>query len=468
LLRPVDDATDRFALAARYQGTNWFAEAGYYLSLYDTQAAELRWGNAFNAFVPGATTGRMALEPDNQYQEFAIRGGLHGLPWNTTVAASLASGKGSQDTRYLPYTITPGILTDPLPTTNLDGEVSVMRADLSVAMRPLDRLRLRGAVAWDERDNDSRTSTFTSIVHTDLFPVGEDRVNPAYGFERLRMSGTADYDVYDDLTFGVGGELRTLDRTGTRQEVRSEDTTDGWARAQYRPSGYLGIVLKGGIEEREPDRYDAALGESLGQNSLMRKYNMAYRYRAYSEALANVALGTLPLALGFSGFYADLSWTVNDKVTAYATVGREKISADTSGSSVFAAPDWNGRVRDDFTSGSVGLRMRLAEGVTLDLDYTQADGETDTEVAGDAFPTVESSLRTIRADFAFQLGERTEVVLGWWYEHFDSEDWALQGIGPDTVPTVLALGIDPYDYSVNYITASLRYRFGPRGIQLPE
>jgi MtrB/PioB family decaheme-associated outer membrane protein len=489
LLRPVDDATDRFTVAARYQGEKWFAEAGYYLSLYDTQAAQLRWGHAFNSFVPDATTGRMALEPDNQYQEIAVRGGLHGLPWNTTVAVSLASGQGSQDVSYLPYTITPGIATDPLPTTNLDGDLSVMRADLSVSMRPLDRLRLRGTVAWDERDNESRTSTFTSIVHTDLFPIGEDRVNPAYGFERLRMFGTADYDVYDDLSVGVGGELRTLDRTGTRQEVRSEDLTDGWVRAQYRPSGYLGIVLKGGIEERDPDRYDVALGESLGQNSLMRKYNMAYRYRSYAEAMANVALGSLPLSLGFSGFYADdeynqseiglrkgldrrvgvdLSWTVNDKVTAYATAGREKISADTSGSSVFAAPDWNGRVRDDFTSGSVGLRMQLAEGVTLDLDYTEADGETDTEVAGDAFPTVESSLRTLRADFGFQLGEHTEFVFGWWYEHFDSEDWALQGIGPGTVPTVLALGIDPYNYSVNYITASLRYRFGPRGIQLPE
>lgn len=489
LLRPVDDATDRFTLALRYQGARGFAEAGYYLSLYDTQAAKLQWGNAFNSFVPNATTGQMALEPDNQYQEIALRAGLYGLPWNTTVAVSLASGQGSQDTRYLPYTLTPGIATDPLPTTNLDGDVSVMRADLSISTRPLERLKLRGTVAWDERDNDSRTTAFTSIVHTDLFPVGEERVNPAYGFERLRMFGSADFDVYDDLAVGVGGELRTLDRTGTRQEVRSEDLTDGWVRAQYRPSGYLGIVLKGGIEERDPDRYDAELGESLGQNSLMRKYNMAYRYRAYSEALANVALGSLPLSLGFSGYYADdeytqselglkqgldrrygvdLSWTVNDKVTAYATLGREKISADTAGSSVYAAPDWNGHVRDDFKSGSVGLRMRLAEGVTLDVDYTQADGETDTEVAGSAFPTVESSLRTLRADFGFQLGERTDVVIGWWYEHFDSEDWALQGIGPDTVPTVLALGIDPYNYSVNYVTASLRYRFGPRGIELPE
>jgi hypothetical protein len=41
----------------------------------------------------------------------------------------------------------------------------------------MDRLRLRGSAVYDERKNDSRQGTFTSIVHTDLFPIAEDRVN---------------------------------------------------------------------------------------------------------------------------------------------------------------------------------------------------------------------------------------------------------------------------------------------------
>ena len=31
---------------------------------------------------------------------------------------------------------------------------------------------------------------------------------------------------------------------------------------------------------------------------------------------------------------------------------------------------------------------------------------------------------------------------------------------PAALPTVLALGVDPYNYDVNYVTVSVRYRFG--------
>jgi pimeloyl-ACP methyl ester carboxylesterase len=49
-----------------------------------------------------------------------------------------------------------------------------------------------------------------------------------------------------------------------------------------------------------------------------------------------------------------------------------------------------------------------------------------------------------------------------------SSDWALQGIGPATIPTILALGAEPWEYSVNYVGASVRYYFGSRKLALPE
>ena len=40
-----------------------------------------------------------------------------------------------------------------------------------------------------------------------------------------------------------------------------------------------------------------------------------------------------------------------------------------------------------------------------------------------------------------------------------------QGLGAggraDTLPNVLSLGADPYDYDVNYLALSLRYSFAP-------
>ncbi len=238
--------------------------------------------------------------------------------------------------------------------------MSVMRADLTVSSRPIDRLRLRGSVAWDERDNDTRQRTYTSVVHTDLFPVLDDRVNPVYGFERLRLAGSADYKVYDDLSIGVGGDYRETDRKGTAQEVSSESQVDGWGVVQYRPFGYLGFVLKGGAKERDPDsRYDLDVAAANGQNPMMRKYNMAYLYRSYGEMLVDVSFGTLPLTLGASAFYGDdsynfsaigvgsgldrrygvdLTWAVNEKVSVFVNGGQEKIDVRTQGSSVVRGP----------------------------------------------------------------------------------------------------------------------------------
>ncbi len=492
LLRPVDDTTDRLDAKVRYQGSRWFAEVGYSASIYETNASYLRWQNPFNPMAPGAEDGQMALAPDNDYHELALSAGWYGMPGNTAITLSAATGTGSQDMSLLPYTVNPLVATDALPVSNLDGDMTVMRAGLTITSRPLDRLRLRGAVTYDERENDSKQAVFTSVIHTDAFPVADDRTNPVYGYDRTRVLGSADYEVYDALTLGLGGEYRDTGRTGTAREVSSEQVLDGWGRLQYRPNGYLGFVVRGGAEERDPDKYDTDVGDAYGQNPLMRKYYMAYRYRSYGEFLANATFGKLPLALSASAFYADddytqselglisgldrryaldLTWTVNEKVTAYVSAGQEKIDSDTRGSTTFSTPDWHGDVADDFRTYGGGITARLGGKSRLDLSYTRAEGESDTTitgVAGGGFPTVTSELDSFEADFTYSFSDRLDLVLGWQYESFDSDDWAWAGIDPDTLPTILSLGADPYEYDVNYVTATVRYFFGSRKIALPE
>ncbi|HEX5650928.1 MAG TPA: MtrB/PioB family decaheme-associated outer membrane protein [Steroidobacteraceae bacterium] len=483
LLRPVDDATDRFNASVRYQGAHWFAQLGYYGSIYDSQAEAFRFENPFTA-PAGAESGLAALEPDNSYNEFALSTGWYGLPGNTSITLSGAMGQGSQDSGFVGYTINPNVATDALPFANLDGDVSVTRADLTVSARPLDRLRLRGAVAYDERENESRQGAFTSIVHTDLFPIGEDRVNPIYGFERTRAYGMADFDVYDDLSVGIGGEWRQTDRTGTRQEVTSEELLDGYGRAQYRPTGWLGFVVKGGVEERDPDNYDAALGlAEFGQNPLMRKYNQAYRYRAYGELLADVAVGALPVTLGMSVYYGDdsylqsdlglvsgldrrfgidLNWTVSENIAAYASATHEKIDSKTKNSSVFGLPDWRGDYQDDYETYGAGVTAQFTDKLRLNLDYTFGDGKTRQQIVGasaGSFPPVSSRLSSFKADMTYGMSPRADVVLTWWFESLETSDWQFQA-EPAVLPTLLGLGVDPYDYDVNYVTLSLRYRFG--------
>jgi MtrB/PioB family decaheme-associated outer membrane protein len=489
LLKPIDDNTDRVEAALRYQTERWFAEVAYNGSFYNTKAASLTWANPFGLALPGTDEGRMALAPDNDYNELAISAGWYGLPGNTTVSISAATGKGSQDVSYLPYTINPTISTLPLPMSNLDGDVGVTRADITVTSRPWSRLSLRGSVTYDERDDSSRQAAFDSIVYADSFRTVGAVTNPLYGFERTRFTGSADWEVWDKLQVGAGGEYRTLKRTGTKQEVSEERLADGWGRAEYRPTGYLGFVVRGGAMEREPsDPYDTAVAVEYGQNPLMRKYNMAYLYRSYGELVANVSLGELPLTLSASGFYADdsytksriglrsgidrrygidLNWAVNDKVSAYVTGGQDKIDSKQWGSSTFSNPDWKGDVEDAFSTMGGGVSARLSDRLGFDLDYTFAQGNSHTTVSGvnaGSFPAVRSELSSVRADFEFDVTERMGVELTWWYERFTSSDWALQGIGPATLPNVLSLGADPYDYSVSYVTIAVTYLFGA----LPE
>ena len=483
MLRPIDDTTDRINADVRYQGKHWFAQAGYFASIYDTKAAGFQFDNPFNAAAPGGDAGRMSLEPDNLYNEVAVSFGWFGLPWNMAVTLSAAMGQGSQETGFNPYTINPTVAVDALPFDNLDGDISVTRADLAVSARPMDRLRLRGSAAYDERDNDSRQGTFTSIVHTDLFPIVDDRVNAVYGYERTRLNGSADFDVYDDLAIGVGGEWRTTDRTGSAVEVSGEEVLDGWGRVQFRPSGYLGIVAKGGVEERDPDRYDVNVAAGFGQNPLMRKFNQAYRYRSYGELLTNVAVGSLPLSLGASVFYGDdsylqsdlgldsgldrrygvdLNWTVNEKIAAYAMLGREKIDSRTKGSSTFTTADWVGRVQDDFETYGAGVNAQFTDKIGVNLDYSYGAGNSRTRItgAGDGiFPVVKSELSSFKAGVTYGFSERTDLRLTWWYETLKTSDWSYDA-QPAAMPTVLGLGVDPYNYDVNYVTLSMSYRFG--------
>lgn len=487
LVAPVDDSTDRVTAGLRYQEGRWFVELAYNGSFYRNDADSWRWQNPFTPMVNGADTGQMSGTPGNDYNELALSAGMYGLPGNTTVAFSAATGKGTQDQSFLPYTINPDIVTSPLPMGNLDGDVDVTRLDLTVTSRPLDPLRLRGSLTYDERKDSSKQAAFDSVVYTDMLPVAGTEVNPLYGFERFRALGSADWALMDEVSIGAGGEYRELKRTGTPQEVKTDTLLDGWGRVQYRPNGYLGVVLRAGAQETDPDKYDLNVAADNGQNPYMRLYNMAYRFRQYGELVANVSLGSLPLTLSGTAYYADdgydksqigltsglyqryaldLNWAVNDKVTAYLNGGLDTNDTEQWGSSTWSFRDWKGSVDDTFTTIGAGVSARLMDKLSLDLGYTWAQGDSRTQIQGvnaGRFPKVTSDLDSLKVDLTYEFSDRLDLLFSWWYENLDSKDWALQGIGPATLPNVLALGADPYNYSVNYVTLSASYRFGGSG-----
>ena len=187
---------------------------------------------------------------------------------------------------------------------------------------------------------------------------------------------------------------------------------------------------------------------------------MAYRYRSYGELLANVAVGSLPVSLGASVYYGDdsylqsdigldsgldrrygvdLNWAVNEKMSAYASLAREKIDSRMHNSSVFASPDWPGVMQDDFETYGLGFDTRLTDKWRLNVDYTYAAGRQSHDHrgrGGGRFPDGQERTEFVQGRRHVRPQARTDIVATWWYETLKTDDWAYVS-EPAAMPTVL-------------------------------
>jgi hypothetical protein len=77
-----------------------------------------------------------------------------------------------------------------------------------------------------------------------------------------------------------------------------------------------------------------------------------------------------------------------------------------------------------------------------------------------AFPQSWTRLDSTRFAAAYQCTSALQVHFRYTRETYDSSDWAVNAVGPSTVPNLLALGIQPYHDSVNTFALTLRYQFG--------
>jgi opacity protein-like surface antigen len=162
----------------------------------------------------------------------------------------------------------------------------------------------------------------------------------------------------------------------------------------------------------------------------------------------------------------DFSWAVSAATSIYLSAGSELIDANQIGSEAFDGPEWQAAHEDKFTHYGGGLRLAgLNEKVDLTLDYTHSDGETDIQFAGqnissNPLPELESTMDSLRLSLNYNASERMDINLGVRYERFETADWALDGVLPDTIPVVLTMGASSWDYDVWVVGIGVRYRIG--------
>lgn len=484
LPRPVDDYTDRFDAAMAYSNKSFDFRLAYYGSFYRNELESLTWDNAYTP-LPGADQGRLALEPDNDFQQFSISGAYRvDSSWKTIVAFSAAIGQGEQTASLLPYTINPLIPTAPLGISDIDGEVDTTNYALTVTMRPLPKLNVRASYRYDERDNSTPVETWSRVI-TDAFLSGTMEPNVPYSFDRARLNLSGSYKLLDTLMLSAAYIRTEIDRDF--QEVASQDEDTGWGKLRWRPTPNLEATLKGGTSRREIDRYDTDVGLVFGQNPLMRKYNLAHRYREFAEVGLSASLMETPISIGMTylwteddysksnlgllegtedRFTVDFNWAVSERASIYVNAGSEAIESLQVGSETFAGPEWEASHDDDFTHYGGGFAVRgIGEKVDLTFDYTRSEGETEILFSGQAvatepLPELESTMDSLRFTLGYDVSPKLTVNVSARWERFEAEDWGLEGVAVDTMGSVLTMGANPYDYDVWVFGIGFQYSVG--------
>ena len=483
LPRPVDDYTDQVNAGVRFAVGPVNLGLAYFGSFYRNKNRSLTWDNPYTA-DPGGEQGRLALEPDNDFQQFSLSGVYRTTKLNTVVAFSTAFGRGEQNTQFLPYTINPTLPVLALPSASLDGQVDTGNYALTVTSRPHKRASIKLAYRYDERDNQTPVSTWSPVI-TDTFPTSGAEANVPYSFERSRLNLSASIKLLDTVNVSGGYDRNEFDRDYQEVAEQTEDT--GWGKLRWRPNSFVETSLRGGASRREIDAYNTDIAAIYGQNPLLRKYNLAYRYREFAELSISASLPENPISVGVTYLWAedsysqsrlgitdgeenrvnvDLSWAVSDAASLYVSAGSELIDAIQSGSEAFAGPEWQAVHEDAFTHFGGGFRIAgISEKVDLTMDYTRSDGETKIQFAGqnvssNPLPDLESTMDSLRLSLNYNASERMDINVGVRYEKFETADWALDGVQPDTIPVVLTMGANSYDYDVWVVGIGVRYRIG--------
>jgi MtrB/PioB family decaheme-associated outer membrane protein len=482
--RPIDYTTNSLETSVGYHADRWQVSLAYNGSFFDNQNSSLSWDNPYSPQAAGADMGQLALAPDNDAHQVTLAGSWL-LPASTTVNGQLSLGRMRQDQKLLPYTTNAVIATSPLPRSRADAKVDTTDVNLRVTSSPIQKLTVEGELRYNERDNDTPEEVYDYVV-TDLFVSSDPARNTAYDYQRFNYKLRGEYRVLPRTRLHAGYDYERFDRT--RQERNHTRTDRVWARVNSQLMQLADLDIEVYTETRDGSSYNTIGNAPDPQNPLMRLYNMADRDRYGVRSYASLYTGeraSLGLDLEYNkdkydnseiglkdGSYNrlgfDAAYLFPRQVSTYAAFYREKIDSKQVSSQSFSNPDWFGKTDDKFYTGTVGLKYphiigRL--GANVEYTHARSAGRVENETSGleSAFPKLRTRLHQLKLALDYPYTRSLSLKFGYMYEKFTSDNWALEGIGPDTVPNLLSLGADPYDYSNNVFFIAVRYMFDSRG-----
>ena len=232
------------------------------------------------------------------------------------------------------------------------------------------------------------------------------------------------------------------------------------------------------------DIYRSDIVDIARQNPLLRQYDLADRDTERAEfklsaapttdwgvslttsyashAFVNSPLGLMGTRTRDATFTAHRSVGANTTMDIRAGWGRR--TAAQLGSQAFSQPDWSVKTEDQTRSAGAALRLAELAGrfdLVLDYSYVESDGGITTDpgvlpIAG--FPALRHRMDSASLRIDYQHNARWSIHAELVAERYAADDFALDAVAFDSIPTFLTQGARTLDYDLRYIALSFRYR----------
>ncbi len=477
---PVDTRTTDVLGEAEWASRNGSFRVGYLNSRFDNNIQTLIWDNpkkitdmnASNAYSTGLgpSQSRMALSPSSTLHTINAAGGYR-MARSTRVSANLAVGTGKQNEPLLPHTINPTVTPIPLSRATTEGDVKTTAANINFTSRPNSIVFV--AAKYRLYDLNNRTPVFHRSADVQ-FDGAWHADTPGESEYHSKKSNQVDFDLsftpVPFTAFRVGYGYNHTDRTNRIWEVTKENVF----RASVDSTGNERVSLRAIYEKsaRAGEGFEMHAITAAGEQPDKRDFDIADRGRDRVTAIVN--LSPVPqfginftAGVGKDDYTSDGSLGLRDnKNTAYSigfdivpddkvnfglSYGQETYEAVVVSRNTTPAPDptftnpaRNWTTNDDDKVKTLDASLSLLQAITnTDVTFAYSwnrSKRTYVYTPATAFitvrqlPAVVNELGSANLDVKYQFSKRLALGIGYWYEQYKVDDFAL---GPQTISQVV-------------------------------